>query len=413
MPATHPLLVTDRCTARRRRRAPWVAGLAAAVLVACGGGGADDAAPEGAQAGGTAPSASAYAAGPVTGFGSVIVNGVRYDDSAALVQDDDGATSSRDRLKRGWMVEVEAAAVDRAAGTGRALRIRHASELVGPVGAIDTAAGTLTVLGQTVVLSPTTVFDDRLAGGLPALKAGDVVEIHARLDAATGRYLATRVEPQAAATAWRLRGTVANLDTAARTFTIGGATVSYASVATVPPGLANGSVVGVLLSTTAVDGRWQAVALRPAARPLGGVTSAHVRGAVTAFTSTAAFTVNGVAVDASAAQFPDGTDGLRLGTQVEVEGAVVNGVLVARKVELEEHHAGEDRHRFELHGTVGALDTAARSFVLRGVTVTYGAATQWQRGSEADLANGRRVEVRGMPSADRSRLAATRIEFED
>jgi hypothetical protein len=284
---------------------------------------------------------------------------------------------------------------------------------VGPVGAVDTAAGTLTVLGQTVVLSPTTVVDDRLAGGLSALKTGDVVEVHARLDAATGRYLATRVEPQPAATAWRLRGAVANLDTAARTFTIGGATVSYASVATVPPGLANGSVVGVLLRTTQVDGRWQAVALRPAARPLGEMTSAHVRGAVTAFTSPAAFTVNGVTVDASAAQFPDGTDGLRLGTQVEVEGAVVNGVLVARKVELEDRHGDEDRHRFELHGTVSALDTASRSFVLRGVTVTYGAATQWQRGTEADLANGRRVEVRGMPSADRSRLAAIRIGFED
>ena len=92
---------------------------------------------EGAQAGGPAPSASAYAAGPVSGFGSVIVNGVRYDDSAALVQDDDGAPSSRDRLKLGWMVEVEAAAVDRAAGTGRALRIRFGGARRPPSGSGD------------------------------------------------------------------------------------------------------------------------------------------------------------------------------------------------------------------------------------------------------------------------------------
>lgn len=414
MPATDRIPATLRTAARPwHRPTPWVVSLAAVILVACGGGGSDDAGRADAQAGGSGLLASAYAAGPITGFGSVIVNGVRYDDSAAQVLDDDGGVSGRDRLKLGWMVEVEASAVDRAAGTARAHRIRHGSELTGPVGTVDVAAGTLTVLGQTVVLGPTTVFDDRLAGGLAALRPGDVVEIHARLDAATGRYLATRVEPQSGATAWRLRGAIANLDTAARTFTIGGATIVYAGVAAVPPGLANGSVVGVLLSASPVDGRWQAVALRPVARSLGAMSSAHVRGAVTAFTSAAAFTVNGVAVDASTAQFPDGQDGLRLGAQVEVEGAGVDGVLVARKVELEDRHAGEDRHRFELHGPVGGLDTATRSFVLRGVTVTYGDATRWDRITAADLANGLRVEVRGVPSADRTRLTASRIKKDD
>jgi hypothetical protein len=48
---------------------------------------------------------------PITGFGSIIVNGVRFDDSAALVRDDDGAASGRDRLSLGMQVEVESEAV--------------------------------------------------------------------------------------------------------------------------------------------------------------------------------------------------------------------------------------------------------------------------------------------------------------
>ncbi|MDH5540523.1 MAG: hypothetical protein OEY03_14070, partial [Rhizobacter sp.] len=63
---------------------------AALVLVACGGGGSS-APPAGA-------SASSFTAGPITGFGSVIVNGVRFDDSSASISDDDGNSRSRDDL---------------------------------------------------------------------------------------------------------------------------------------------------------------------------------------------------------------------------------------------------------------------------------------------------------------------------
>jgi hypothetical protein len=170
--------------------------------------------------------------------------------------------------------------------------------------------------------------------------------------------------------------------------------------------------VRVRLQTTQVAGQWVAVALRPGVRKLEDRDEAHLRGAITALSSTAAFEVNGLPVDASGASFPDGTAGVVLGAQVEVEGQVVNGVLVATKVELDARHADE-RHGFELHGAISALDTAAGTFTLRGVRVSYGAGTTFRDGSAANLADGRQVEVKGTPTADRTALQATRIDFED
>ena len=60
------------------RRLRWLASaLAASLLIACGGG-ID-------LAGGVGSGGSGLAEGTITGFGSVIVDGTRYDDSAAQV----------------------------------------------------------------------------------------------------------------------------------------------------------------------------------------------------------------------------------------------------------------------------------------------------------------------------------------
>ncbi len=382
---------------------------AAAILAACGGGGGGADGPVAAATAG----ATAYAAGPISGFGSVIVNGVRYDDSAADVLDDDDGIRGREALKLGMMVEIDGAQMDHAAAMGKALRIRFGSEIVGPVGSVDTAAGTLKVLGQSVQTTANMVFDDSLGGGLAGLAAGTVVEVHALYDAAGSRYIATRIEAEPGAAFYKLRGVIANLDTGTKTFTLGGEVINYGglTVADLPNALANGQRVRVRLQTTQVAGQWVAVALRPGLRKIEDRDDAHLRGSITAFTSTTAFEVNGLPVDATTASFPDGSAGVALGAQVEVEGKVANGILVASKVELDGRHAAE-RHGFELHGAISALDTTSSRFTLRGVRVTYGAGTTFKDGSAADLADGRQVEVKGTPSTDRTSLVASLIDFE-
>jgi hypothetical protein len=376
--------------------------LSAALVAGCGGGGSS------AQT----EAATAYAEGPVEGFGSVIVNGVRFDDSEAIVEDEDGAVQSNAELKLGVMVEVDAS--DMRDVVARALRFRLRTDIVGPVGSVDAAASTLVVLGQVVEVKSTTVFADDLPGGLVGLAAGTVVGVHAHLDAASGHYVATRIDARPLAPVYRLRGFVSNLDTTAKTFSIGSEVISYAGIAAsdLPRNLADGLRVRVRLQTVQVSGQWVALSVRHGVRPLGAFAHAHLRGSISSFTSTTQFSVNGIPVDASNAIFPDGTAGMALGTRVAVVGRAENGVIIARRVELD----GDPKlvlHRFELHGAVNELDTSTHTFMLRGVKVNYSGQVTFVNGTASDLSNGRKVEVKGVLAVDRRVLAAVSIKFED
>lgn len=392
-----------------RHAAALLLALSAALITACGGGGSAGDPPAAPLQGGE--TATAYAAGPITGFGSVIVNGIRYDDSSAEVTDDEGRNQGRDKLRLGMSVEVDGNQVDHGKAVAKALRIRFGSEIVGPVAAFDAAAGTLQVLGQTVVVTATTVFDDSLTGDLAAL-AGTVIEVHAQYDAATGRYTAWRIEPAADAPNYKLRGVVAGLTPT--TFTLGGQVINYAGLlpADLPPNLANGTTVRVRLQKVQVGGQWVAISVRQGVRKVDDREEADLRGAITVWASATDFEINGLKVDARSAAFPDGMPGVVLGAMVEVEGRIVGGVLVANKVELDARHA-MDRHGPELHGAIGGLDKTAKTFKLRGMTVSYAGTVTYKNGTEADLANGRKVEVKGTPGADRKTLAAASISFED
>ena len=376
-------------------------GLLAAVslafgLVACGGGGSS--ATESLASPGV--TATGFTQGVITGFGSIIVNGVRFDETSATITDDSDTALSASGLKLGMQVEVDHATVNASARTASAVAVRYGSLATGPVAAVNTSANTLTVLGQVVDISSSTVFSDALSAGLGAVTVGSVIEVHGQVDATTGHIAASRIEPitTTATTRYKLRGTVAGLDTSAKTFSIGGAVISYAGLAStaVPSTLANGLSLRVLLATTQTAGQWVAQSL--GAKPVRKVadhSTGHVRGKITAFTSSVSFTVGNVVVAASAATFPDGSSGLALGVEVEVEGTVTNNVLVATSVGIESKHQAEPGHGLALIGAITAFDATAKTLVVRNVSVSYGDATTYLNGVVGDLAVGKTVSVTG------------------
>lgn len=415
--------VQSKLPARRRLLGRALSLLFATALVAAcgGGGGGTDATTPGSNNPPTA-APSSYALGPVSGFGSVIVGGVRFDDSAASVSDEDGQSMSGSAVKLGVMLQVNAGKLDVTNATAVAQSLVVVRELVGPVTAVNVAASTVQVLGQTVLVNANTVFDNSLGAGLQALTVGKLIEVHGMADATSGNITATRIEAQTAAVAFfSLRGTVAALNTSSKTFKIGAALISYAELAAadVPSTLADGLVVRVKLKTVQANGAWVATALRTGKRAPEAAQDARVEGAITAFTSTSSFEVNGLKVDASKASFPSGSAGIVLGAKVEVYGSVVAGVLVATQVKLEEsnsgggggEHGGGTPRPLELHGAIANLDTAAKTFVLRTVTVSYSGTVTYKNGSEANLAKDVNVDVYGVLSADRTKLQAQRIEF--
>ena len=388
------------------RRAGWVGAgaalLASAWLAGCGGGGSEPLA--------TTSTPSAFTSGPVTGFGSVIVNGVRFDDTAAKVDDDEGNAATIAALKLGMMVDVDSAAVDEAQGRAVAAHIRFGSALVGPVASVNATANSFVVLGQTVEVRAATVFGDTLTGGVAGL-AGKTLEVHAMFDATSGHYVATRLEDAAGAAKYKIVGLVSALSTSAKTFQIGSAVISYAKLAAadIPSALADGLRVRVRLDTAQVSGQWVATSVRNGVPKVDDRADARVRGAVTAFTSATAFAVNGLAVDASAALVEHGP--VVLGAQVEVRGKVLAGTLVATRGAV--LHDGDDAVRgIELPGAVSDVNLTAKTFTLRGVKVGYDATVVFKNGAEAALVNGAKVEVKGVLSSDGHTLAAATIEFE-
>ena len=379
---------------------------AAILLTGCGGGGS------GSSAG---AAKSSFTAGPITGFGSVIVNGIRFDVSSASVADDDDEAQSENALKLGMMVEVEAGEItdDNNGSHGDANDIHIRSAIIGPVDAIDIPTRLLVVLGQTVDVSNTTVFGDSLPNGPSSISVGDVLEIFGMLDTNTGHYLATRIEAKANAPFFKLRGLVTNLNTSERTFMIGNATISGANLSLdqIPEGFANGLLVCVKLETTQVGGAWVATELKIAAHDIADHDEVELKGLVTSVTSQTQFSVDGIAVDANSATFvPDGAT-IVLGAEVEVEGAVRDGTIIATKVEIETED--QDEHDgFELHGAISNIDAANKTFMLRGVTVDCSGSVQFRDGTISDLAVGKRVEVKGALSTDGTKLVATIISFE-
>lgn len=402
---------------RRRMMLAVATVCAGSLLAACGGGGSDSSAGTGGT-GGTSTIA-AYTSGPITGFGSIIVGGVRFEDSTATITDDNGATKRVDDLKLGTMVEIEAEKISRDATTGAASAKAVSIGLGGSIkGRVEVkGTDTLVVIGQNVLVTTNTVFGPSLAGGLGALVANVTeVEVHGHYDAANKRIVATRIDLETGTSEYRTHGEVTDLNTAAKTFKIGSATIDYSKVpaAEMRAAPVNGQHMRVRLQTTQVNGAWVATRVGSGVRTLESRSEAHVEGVVTSGSGTS-FSVNGVPVDASKAVWDDGmsASAIAAGVRVEIEGALVNGVLVATKVEAQERRTGTDgKAELEFHGTLSALDTANKTFQIRGVTVWYGGTVAYRDGNEAKLSGYTgQLEVKGVLSADRSRVEAQKIQF--
>jgi hypothetical protein len=402
------------------------AGLVTA-LVACGGGGGGSSA--GVGTGGT----GAFAVGTISGFGSVIVNGVRYDDSSATVDDDDDGGKSSSALAIGQVVEIRGS-VNSDGLTGTASSISYYSALKGPVTNVNVGAGTVTVFGQLVNVTPTTLFDN--VSGLSALAVGNVIEVYGLPDA-SGAITATRIEREATTIAgfggeYRIRGVVSATVASAPgvRFTVG--TVNVQVTDTSDPDVVRGTIadgvfVKVRLAKTEISpNTYTATRVRVKERVYeSGVSKAEVQGLISEFTSSSEpFKVNGYPVQlGTTVLYEHGEVGdLANDVRIEAKGAVTNGVLVISKIEFDDDSneggvEGNDAP-FEFHGVATCISCGGPtgSFEVRtGVTVQYDATTQFEGTLNAATLNGARVEVKAIAQSGSggTTLLATRIELDN
>ena len=379
----------------------------AAILAGCGGGG---------DSGSTG--SGSFASGPITGFGSIIVNGVRFDDSSAKVSsedDDNGESRDRSELKLGMVVDVQGGGTtsDDSGRHGKANEIHFGSEIVGPVEAgsktSSATGGSFKILGQTVVVSDTTVFDNSLPNRLGSIADNAILEVHGLIDPSTKEYKATRIEPKANAAFFKIRGTISDLKPADKTFMIGTELISFATASSVPSTLKDGDVVRVKLQTTKVSGQpWVATKVKSGVRKVEDHDEAEVKGLVTDLSADGKkFNIGPHAVDATAVA---NLVKLSNSSFVEVEGSIVGGILVARKVELEDNNK-EGANEFEFHRKITSVEGKVIS--LGETKISWDDQTQFLKGATAtDLKAQACVEIKAVGTAT-TMLRAVRIKLDN
>jgi hypothetical protein len=337
--------------------------LLTAFLVGCGGGGGSS----------TNSPRSAVLSNGVMTKGSVIVNGVHFDDSAATISCS-GEFKTPAFLQTGMVVELKGLR-NKDGLTGTAQQVNVLTEVRGVIQSVNTSTPpfSFVAIGQTVLLDDSTVFEPGAASPLDALNS--VVVGETRVEAfglrdATGAIHATLARLVTDVTVQdEVRGTASNLNVG-QSFSLqpGNVSIDITGASVLPQGatLAEDASVQVLgtfdqnsetfFATQVIVEDVQNVAFHPhKGRHHGkgkhgkkGDKKDHheedeneLEGFVTGCTdspcSNGVFFVNGQAVELSdGTRFEDGNfDHLAEGSRVEIEGNSFDGdVLVAGKIEF-------------------------------------------------------------------------------
>jgi Domain of unknown function (DUF5666) len=389
--------------------------LSAAAIAACGG----------AIGSGGTGAAPPTVSGTVTGFGSVIIDGVRFDErTVTTVAEDSPGTEVLAETRMGHRVELE---VD-AGGQAQALRVE--ASVIGLVTSTSVTApqaGSFVVLGQTITVNadaaagPVTQFGNGYASA-PDLRVGDVVEVHGAVKTSAGALVtqATRVEKRPALPAYlRVSGVVTGLDVGAPgRFTLGALTVDASAASIAPAGatLANG--VPVLVFAPAAS-----LGALPGGGPLlsagtvriktlrsSGTSETYASGFVAQLDAASGrFQLNGLTVNYTPAMLlPVGTS-LSNGQYVQARGNVsANGSLVAAQVKRRD---GRSEPEAELKGTIVNFDSVANTLRIRDVFVALTGA-ELESCPNTGLRDGLFVELEGTlgPSGVTARKVGCKAE---
>jgi len=362
------------------------------------------------------------AVGTISGFGSVIVNGVHYETTGADITVN-GLPATEADLEVGYFVVVSAEVPeDGSAPSATAIEFSH--DVTGPLASIDVAQNRFVILGQTIDIDDATLFGPGIApvsaDGLATLPAMQFVRVSG-LPRADGTLLASRIELGPAGVDFEVKGVVSSVDAAASTLVIGSLVVDF-SGATVEGFDAGQPAAG---DRAKVKGEQfgaggelivQSLEREEIELSLDDGDQLEVEGLITAFASASSFSVSGIPVATGAqTEFENGTAAmLGLDVRVEVEGTVDgNGVLNADEVEFE--LAGAAR----VEALVESVDPAGGSLVVLGITIRTDASTSFEDQSPAelqpfglqDIGVGDPVKVRGIEEDGApGTLLATRVQ---
>jgi len=363
--------------------------IALSGVTGCGGGGA----------GGVSLSLSPgtggtglFAQGSITGFGSVILNAIRFDDTAAAVQIDGLSASSLD-LRLGMVAQVQGQrGVDLTLGVANRIEVWSIAQGV----VSEVQAGQFRVAGMLVQTDAATVLDGISTAS--SLSNGMRVTVWGLQSGADGnRWKATRLALVSAATPLVSTGIV----TAAGTVNGLGLTGQMAA------GLAAGQLVRVQGVLSSSGGSLQVDSAKVLDLQNGNLPQgdAEIEGLVTALLSGSRLMLGNVEVDASSASLAASYKALALGQRIEVEGIWQGKVLKAVLFEVENEQKLDGA---EIEAKIEQF-TSLDNFVVRGQRCNASTA-KISNGVAGDLKVGVKVKLTGTKAGDVLMVSTLEIE---
>lgn len=364
--------------------------LAAWSLASCGGGMGGFAGLPG--TGGTGISSF----GSISGFGSVIVNSIKFDDLQASIRMDGDAATTTD-LRIGMVASVQGVRGTTASlGTANSIEVWSIAQ--GVVSQVST--GQFNLAGMTLQTSNATVFEGISSAALlmPGMRLS-VWGLQASADAR--HWTATRVAVSSAST------TVSSglVQVAGSQRTLNGLMLT----GSLADSLTAGQLARVQGSLSASgDSLLVArVKLLDAGSTQTQEGEIEVEGLVTALLSATRFKLGSIEVDASAASFEPVALQLAVGMRVEVHGEWQAGVLTATKVEVEDE---EELDQVEIEAPITEF-TSLSNFVVRSQRCDASGLTAVKNGTLADIKLGAKVHLKGTKAGDL--IKVTQLGLED
>jgi len=354
----------------------WVAGTTLLLTACGGGGGSDDGTPTQTPPPETTKT-SVVMRGPITGFGSVIVNGVRFDVAESEFEIDDSKGHSQDDLQVGQVVTISGTVDD--SGNHSASLVAYDAELKGPVESVDVAASRFVALGQVVIVSDATLWVG--LGGIEDLAVGQLVEVSGNRNG-DGDIEASFVEREDGLDEMEVRGTVAALDAGQRTFKVGSTLVDYGSAVLDPASLtlANGMMVeveGSLSGDTLIATRVHEEDSF-GGNDDGAGSEAEIEGPIRSV-SGSSFVIDTVIVvtDGGTVYEHGSAADLVVGARVEAKGSLrSDGSLLADKIEFKA--SGGSAGSGEIEGKIEAIDTQQGVLQVMGASIAVDNSTVYR-----------------------------------
>ena len=361
-------------------RRKWLLASAAA-LTGCGGGGVNlgSALP---GTGGTGIGVQ----GTITGFGSVIVNGTKFDDQSAGIYLDGSLASSAD-LRIGLVANISGS-LDAGAANGTASRIDVWSVASGLLHVVDLTGTTFQLMGMQFVTDLSTVFEG--IAGIASIASDTTISVWAiQTSADAHQWLATRIKAHTTATNQVV--TTGLFNATASTFNgmlLGGIALT---------GFAEGELIRVAGTLDITTNTLSVIGFTAIGAddllPLTG--KVELEGVVTRVTDSNHFALGTVPIDATTADRGSDTQSISAGTFLEVTGAMQGGILVASKLEIQDSSSAM---QVDISGTVETFASVS-DFVVRGQRCDASNAGI-QSGSLANLRVDAKVRVIGLTESD-------------